>query len=276
LLAPLVDLLREREAAIERREAIVREQAERIGRLEREVELLRLQVARAEDQPIFAPPEPADRAQAALDAGEAPPSQEAELPAAPPEVSSPPPVDEAALDTAMSTAAAFSRQVEQLRGDLRAIATRLEGEAAIPAEAAPAAPAEPPSVESPVAAIGVAPNHGAELDPFATAEVAVRELQQALAARAPQQTPEAPDEGGMDEVADAQEADLAELAPPTSAGGAVMAMPAPVSSQPREQESWLRPESTISPAEAAALRQPPRREPHGPAWRSWRWWRRFW
>ena len=47
LLAPLIDLLREREAAIERREAMVRHQAERIGRLEREVELLQLQLARA-------------------------------------------------------------------------------------------------------------------------------------------------------------------------------------------------------------------------------------
>ncbi len=46
LLAPLVDLLREREEALERREEVVREQAERIGRLEREVELLRARLAR--------------------------------------------------------------------------------------------------------------------------------------------------------------------------------------------------------------------------------------
>ncbi|HEX2324029.1 MAG TPA: helix-turn-helix domain-containing protein, partial [Chloroflexota bacterium] len=58
LLAPLVDLLREREEALERREEVVREQAERIGRLEREVELLRARLARldaAEGQADQAP-----------------------------------------------------------------------------------------------------------------------------------------------------------------------------------------------------------------------------
>lgn len=40
LMTPLLDLLREREAAIERKDALIWQQAERIGRLERELELL--------------------------------------------------------------------------------------------------------------------------------------------------------------------------------------------------------------------------------------------
>jgi excisionase family DNA binding protein len=45
LLQPLVDLLRDREAALESRDTLLRTQAERIGRLERELELLRAERA---------------------------------------------------------------------------------------------------------------------------------------------------------------------------------------------------------------------------------------
>jgi hypothetical protein len=175
----------------------------------------------------------------------------------------------------------LEQEVEFLRlqvaraGDLEATASRQESGVAPPAEGVADAPSESPAVEPPVGELDAAPNQRAELDPFATAEIAVRELQQALAARAPQQRPEATDIGGADEVTDTQEADLAELAPPTSAGGAVMAVPAPVSSQPRQQEAWPGPQSVIGPAAAAALRQPPRREAREMGWRSWRWWR-FW
>ena len=47
LLTPLIELLREREQAVERREAMVRLQAERIGRLELQVELLQGQLGEA-------------------------------------------------------------------------------------------------------------------------------------------------------------------------------------------------------------------------------------
>ncbi|HXI18663.1 MAG TPA: helix-turn-helix domain-containing protein [Chloroflexota bacterium] len=57
LLTPLVDLLREREASIESREALIRSQASRIGRLEREVELLRERAAGPAPAPVPYPPQ---------------------------------------------------------------------------------------------------------------------------------------------------------------------------------------------------------------------------
>jgi hypothetical protein len=62
LLQPVIDLLREREAALERRDAQLLAQAERIGRLEREVELLRAERARtmmAAPAAVAVPPSPA-------------------------------------------------------------------------------------------------------------------------------------------------------------------------------------------------------------------------
>jgi excisionase family DNA binding protein len=186
LLSPLVDLLREREAALERRDELVRQQAERIGRLEREVELLRARLARA------APEAVAD--------GEA--------------------TTEAALQ---DEALALSAQVARLRGDLRSFAVRLEeapgfalaGEPPAPAaEPSPAAePAPPPeagvapvpppeasSQSSPEAPAGPLPGPPPEPDPFAEAAAAIRQLQAALQARqgnppaAPQSPQPAPSE----------------------------------------------------------------------------------
>lgn len=84
LMAPLVDLLREREAAIESREALIRRQAERIGRLEREVELLRERAAgahdtgRAETAPVPATDEAPAPNRASPDAPDAPDAVAAE------------------------------------------------------------------------------------------------------------------------------------------------------------------------------------------------------
>jgi excisionase family DNA binding protein len=163
LLSPLVDLLREREAALERRDELVRQQAERIGRLEREVELLRARLARA------APEAVAD--------GEA--------------------TTEAALQ---DEALALSAQVARLRGDLRSFAVRLEeapgfalageppapaAEPAPPPEAgvAPVSPPEASSQSSPEAPAGPPPEPPPEPDPFAEAAAALRQLQAALQAR---------------------------------------------------------------------------------------------
>jgi excisionase family DNA binding protein len=173
LLSPLVDLLREREAALERRDELVRRQAERIGRLEREVELLRARLARATPEAV------AD--------GEV--------------------TTEAALQ---DEALALSAQVARLRGDLRSFAVRLEeapgfalaGEPpappsrpAPPAEPAPPpeagdAPSPPPEVAaesrpqpSSEAPAGPPPEPPPGPDPFAEAAAAIRQLQAALQAR---------------------------------------------------------------------------------------------
>ena len=58
LLQPLVDLLREREAALESRDELIRAQAERIGRLERELEL----VKEAPPTPIVSVAPPSEKA----------------------------------------------------------------------------------------------------------------------------------------------------------------------------------------------------------------------
>ncbi|MGH2351127.1 MAG: hypothetical protein ACRDJN_05875, partial [Chloroflexota bacterium] len=107
LLSPLVTLLREREAALERREEIVRQQAERIGRLEREVELLRAQLARAA---LSAPATGNSDAVDVADAAEV--SEGVEIAAAP--------------DIAQDEVVALASQVARLRGDLRQLAVRLE------------------------------------------------------------------------------------------------------------------------------------------------------
>ncbi len=62
LIDPLLELLRQREQALEAREVIIRAQAERIGRLEREVELLRevLIQPREPDDTALGEPEPED------------------------------------------------------------------------------------------------------------------------------------------------------------------------------------------------------------------------
>jgi excisionase family DNA binding protein len=163
LLTPLVDLLREREAALDRRDEVVREQAERIGRLEREVELLRARLSR------LAP----DEAQAG--------TEEDVLPGA------------AVQDEAL----ALSAQVARLRGDLRSLSAHLEEGAGVTTRTARLAedlqppPVAQPPAEAPPASTTAASQAPAP-DPFAEAAAAIRHLQVALQARQAPAPPAAP------------------------------------------------------------------------------------
>jgi excisionase family DNA binding protein len=172
LLAPLVDLLREREEALERREEVVREQAERIGRLEREVELLRARLARL------------DAAEGQADEAREPGEPEG-LGATSPGV--------AVQDEAL----VLSAQVARLRGDLRSLAVHLEQGAAFARPAAPPEPDSPPPAP-PVAETPAPPPENQDSapavesdapDPFAEAAAAIRHLQTALQAHQPPPAP---------------------------------------------------------------------------------------
>jgi excisionase family DNA binding protein len=175
LLAPLVDLLREREEALERREEVVREQAERIGRLEREVELLRARLTRL------------DAAGGQADQVREPgnPGEPEGLGATAPGV--------AVQDEAL----VLSAQVARLRGDLRSLAVHLEQGAAFARPAAPpesdSAPPAPPLEETPAPppeSQDSAPAVESDApDPFAEAAAAIRHLQTALQAHQPPPPP---------------------------------------------------------------------------------------
>ena len=190
LLQPLVELLREREAAIEGRDTLIRTQAERIGRLERELELVR--EARAS----------ATAAAAATTRAPSPWPVSAAAASA-----SPPPDDD--LPEHVS---ALAGQVGRLRAELQLIATALrpEEEAPLPEPLRAPVPLPPepdldtgaaPALVSPPAP-AVTPEEMASLfpsasrgrltlrplegdgpvgDPFANAEAAVEELRRALA-----------------------------------------------------------------------------------------------
>jgi excisionase family DNA binding protein len=141
LLKPLVDLLRDREAALERREGIVRHQAERIGRLEREVEMLRAQLGRAVrvTDDGAAPDEflgGAGRATGgAAPGGESPGAETLSLPES---------GGRQGAEVA-DEVVALSSQVERLRGDLRLLSERLAQPSVLsapPSGPAPAAPTE--------------------------------------------------------------------------------------------------------------------------------------
>ncbi|HET7771456.1 MAG TPA: hypothetical protein VFN74_21980 [Chloroflexota bacterium] len=188
LLQPLVDLLREREAAVESRDDLIRAQAERIGRLERELELLRAHpeaLAQAETSTSAPPPAPV-------------PSR------------APPPLA-GGNDDLPQHVTSLASQVGRLRAELQLIASALQGEDE-PAEVAdehganerpasePPAPAPQPlpaaavSVEEmaglfPAASRGrltlqpldAGAHRPVAPDPFAEAEAAVSELRRALA-----------------------------------------------------------------------------------------------
>ena len=135
LLTPLVDLLREREAAIEAREALIRSQASRIGRLEREVELLRERAIGPSSAQVTHAAQPAQPAQV-VPAAPVSPAQLATLPVFPPKL--PEGAAPAAMDTRPEGAddpaesqlpqqvVALAGQMDRLRADLRLMASVLE------------------------------------------------------------------------------------------------------------------------------------------------------
>ena len=205
LLRPLVELLREREAAIERREAIVRRQATRIGRLEREVELLRVQLAQV--PPAAAGPSATSAAPPAPEPPETVEPEAAEEDEQPdpghvgapvvesPILTPPKPTDEGTTEGATESeafeeAVTLSRQMQQVKSELHRIATRLEeptmdvasflnappdspppGEPAGDAGAAetPAAPAPRPAAPVEVEAASAEPDGAARSTPLASA-----------------------------------------------------------------------------------------------------------
>lgn len=107
MMEPFIDLLRERDAALERREALIRHQVERIGRLEREIELLRAQLARAGRELRANPVLEAE----AREMGSSSVGARARL---------------AAQVSDSDEMVALATHVERLRGDLRMMVTRLE------------------------------------------------------------------------------------------------------------------------------------------------------
>ena len=188
LLQPLVDLLREREAAVESLNDLIRTQAERIGRLERELELMRAHpeaLAQAETSTTTAPLTPVStRARPPLA------SENEDLP---------------------QHVTSLASRVGRLRAELQLIASALQGENE-PAEVADEhgsgeAPASEPPLPAPqplpaaaltveeMAGLFPAASRGrltlqplddgshmpAAPDPFAEAEEAVSELRRALA-----------------------------------------------------------------------------------------------
>lgn len=174
LLTPLVDLLRDREQALEAKEALIRAQIQRIGRLEREVELLR-DLAGSASLPAADPT--SSQGQAWRSAPAAPPvwNVQAEPPA---HASGAPGIVVSGPATAGHTpgepelpehVTALAGQMERLRADLKRIGAALEPRdvppvtfPAPPPEAGPnAARAEPaasvaaptPTTETPAARI---------------------------------------------------------------------------------------------------------------------------
>lgn len=225
LLQPLVDLLREREAALETRDVLIRNQAERIGRLERELELMQIKPA-----PVLAAASPSA------------------------EHFEPPPVvaPSGEADDLPEHVSSLASQVARLRAELQFIAAALrpdedldaisEDDDSVAAHQSPptsrsdltplslaaAAEPSPPPIVSPPMTPAVTPEELAGLfpatargrltlqpldderptplapvgeadDPFVEAEAAVRELRRAFApeaASAPQTPPEAPNGAG--------------------------------------------------------------------------------
>ena len=178
LLQPLVDLLREREAALESRDELIRTQAERIGRLERELELINaappVTTVRAADPPTDDLPAHVSslagqvgrlRAELQLIASAFQPDVDEEpVPvqvSAPPEEANAP--EEPAADPMPTAPAVTAEELASLfpvtsRGRLTLRPLEGDGEA------------EPPPTPAPP-----------EADPFAQAEAAVQELRRALA-----------------------------------------------------------------------------------------------
>lgn len=183
-----MELLRERETALERREEIVRRQAERIGRLEREVELLRAQRSRA------APASTTESTTPSLGEGvQGEGFVEGNY-------------EGLQVEGVHDEAVALASQVARLRGDLRSLAVHLEERTSFAPARPPAPPApldrvaDPPPagspppldsltpsgpVASPSSPAPSAPSFLSDPDPFAEAAAAIRQLQVALQGQSP-------------------------------------------------------------------------------------------